>query len=100
MAFNCHQDDLHSVFTCKSSFTKYVPPIEKLSIQDNVPEIEKIERKKNNNVHYLPGERLLINLEKEKQKHKKKKDPDRTGLRDPLDIAKVQKSLSRVLTSF
>ena len=65
-----------------------------------IPQIEKIERKKNNNVKYLPGERLLLQLEKEKQKHKKKKDPDRTGLRDPLDIKKVQESLSRVLRVF
>ena len=95
MAFNCHQDDLHSVFTCKSSFTKYVPPIEKLSIQDNVPEIEKIERKKNNNVKFLPGERLLINLEKDKQKHKKKQDP-----KTNLNVKKVQESLNRILTVF
>jgi hypothetical protein len=100
MAFNCHQDDLNNVFTCKSSFRPYIPPIEKLSIQDHIPQIEKIERKKINNVHYLPGERLLLQLEKEKQKHKKKKDPDRTGLRDPLDIKKVQESLSRVLRVF
>ena len=100
MAFFTCKDNENDIFTCKSSFTKYVPPIEKLSIQDHIPQIEKLERKKNNNVKYLPGERLLLQLEKEKQKHKKKKDPDRTGLRDPLDIAKVQKILSRVLTSF
>ena len=100
MAFFTCKDNENDIFTCKSSFTKYVPPIEKLSIQDNVPELEKKERKKNNNVLYLPGEKLLLQLEKEKQKHKKKKEPDRTGLRDPLDIAKVQKSLSRVLRVF
>ena len=95
MAFFTCKDNENDIFTCKSSFTKYVPPIEKLSIQDNVPEIEKLERKKNNNVHYLPGERLLLQLEKDKQKHKKKQDP-----KTNLNIEKVQESLRRVLTVF
>ena len=95
MAFFTCKDNENDIFTCKSSFTKYVPPIEKLSIQDNVPEIEKLERKKNNNVKYLPGERLLLQLEKDKQKHKKKQDP-----KTNLNVKKVQESLNRILTVF
>jgi len=89
MAFVTYGDlaEKQNIFTCRSSFTPYVPPQEQISLQDHTPESVKEERKKDGGVEYLPGERLLIKLGKQRKKKKKS-----------LDIDRVSKSLSRVLT--
>jgi hypothetical protein len=81
MAFFCHQE-VESAFTCRSSFTPYVPPEEKISMQDNVPEAVKEAKKKDGGIEYLPGERLLIQIGKRKPK---------------VDVDRISKSLARVL---
>ena len=81
MAFFC-QPEPENNFTCRSSFTPYVPPVEHISLQDHTPESVKEEKKKDGGVVYLPGERLLIKMGKQKQK---------------LDVKRISKSLSRVL---
>ena len=82
MAFFCHPEPENN-FTCRSSFTPYVSPVEQISLQDHVPESVKQEKKKDGEVVYLPGERLLIKMGKQKQK---------------LDVKRISKSLSRVLS--
>jgi hypothetical protein len=91
MAFFCHQE-VDNIFTCRSSFTPFVPPVEQISLQDHVPESVKEEKKKDNGIVYLPGERLLIKLGKQQRKLRKKK-PD-------LDVDRVSQSLARVLLNF
>ena len=66
-----------------------------LSLQDHVPDIVKEEGKKNNNIKFLPGERLLLQLAKQKQKQKKKQ-----GHKNNIDIERIQERLSQVLKSF
>ena len=91
MAFQCHHEaGEKSIFTCRSSFTPYVPPQEQISLQDNIPESVKDEKKKDGGVKYLPGERLLIKLGNQRKKKKKK----------TLDVDRVAQSLSRVLSTF
>jgi hypothetical protein len=94
MAFFCQRDE-DNLFTCRSSFTPYVPPVEKISIQDHIPQIVKDERKKDKGFEYLPGQRLLIELNKKAKKAKKKKG-DRMKPED-IDVERVSKSLGRVL---
>ena len=92
MAFYCHaSDEKSNIFTCKSSFTHYVPPQEKISLQDHIPDSVKEERKKDGDVVYLPGERLLIKLAKQRNKGRKKNN---------FDVDRVAASLSRVLSTF
>ena len=79
-----------NLFTCRSSFTPYVPPQEQISLQDHVPDIVKEEKKKDNGIEYLPGERLLIKLAKERKKKGKTPKPK-------LDIDRVSKSLARII---
>lgn len=93
MAFHIHQDNVHDIFTCRSSFTPFVPPPAMVSLQDHIPDIEKLERKKNNDIEYLPGEKLLIKLNKEKRKNKKKQGHN-------IDIDRIQKRLTSVLKVF
>ena len=93
MAFHIHQDNVHDIFTCRSSFTPFVPPPAMVSLQDHIPDIEKSERKKNNDIKYLPGEKLLIKLNKEKRKNKKKQGHN-------IDIDRIQKRLTSVLKVF
>ena len=90
MAFATYGDvvERQNIFTCRSSFTPYVPPQEQISLQDHVPESVKEEKKKDGGVEYLPGERLLIKLGKQRKKKK------------TLDVDRVSKSLSRVLSIF
>ena len=89
MAFQCHHEaEEQSIFTCRSSFTPYVPPQEQISLQDHVPQSVKEEKKKDGGVEYLPGERLLIKLGKQRKKKKN------------LDVDRVAQSLSRVLSIF
>jgi hypothetical protein len=89
-AFQCHGDPVekHSIFTCRSSFTPYVPPEERISLQDHVPESIKEEKKKCDGVVYLPGERLLIQLAKQRRK------------KDKIDMTRITQSMSRVLSTF
>lgn len=79
-----HADDAENIFCCKSTFRPKVV----ISLQDNVPELVKQERKKAGGIEYLPGERLLIQLGK---KAKVKETPD---------INRITKSLQRVLLNF
>ena len=95
MAFHIHQDNVNDIFTCKSSFIPFVPPAQQLSLENHVPDIVREEEKKNNNVKYLPGEKLLLQLNKEKQKQKKKQ-----GHKNNIDIERMQERLSQVLKSF
>ena len=95
MAFYTCQDVENDIFTSKSSFRPYIPMVPQISLEDHVPDIEKIERKKNNDTKFLPGEKLLIKLEKQKQKQKKKK-----GHKNNIDIERIQNSLTRVLKVF
>jgi hypothetical protein len=82
MAFFCHRDISSNNFSCQSQFTPKV--VEQISLNP-------IEKKKDNEVVYLPGERLLIKLGKQQRKiRKKRKDPD-------LDVDRISKSLSRIL---
>ena len=92
MAFFTSADlnEKDNIFTCRSSFTPYVPPKEEISLQDHVPESVKEEKKKDNGIEYLPGERLLIKLAKQRKKEKGNK-------RVTLDIDRVSKSLSRII---
>ena len=91
MAFHCHHEaESQSIFTCRSSFTPYAPPQELVSLQDNIPESVKEEKKKDGGVEYLPGERLLIKLGKQRKKKKSK----------TFDVDRVAQSLSRVLSTF
>jgi hypothetical protein len=93
MAFHIHQDNVHDIFTCRSSFTPFVPPPAMVSLQDHIPDIVREERKKNNDIEYLPGEKLLIKLNKEKRKNKKKQGHN-------IDVDRIQESLNRVLKVF
>ena len=90
MAFVTYGDVAgQNIFTCRSSFTPYVPPQEQISLQDHVPQSVKEERKKDGGIEYLPGERLLIKLGKQRKKKKQS-----------LDVDRVAESLSRVLSTF
>ena len=92
MAFFTSTDlaEKDNIFTCRSSFTPYVPKREIISLQDHVPESVKEEKKKDNGIEYLPGERLLIKLAKQRKKEKGNK-------RVTLDIDRVSKSLARII---
>ena len=78
---NCHIDEPNEIFGVQREF------IEKFvcSIEDAVPESIKQEKKKNKGIVYLPGEKLLIELNKQKKKA--------TG---KLDIKRVRASLMRI----
>ena len=78
---NTHSNDPDTVFCCQSYFV----PKPVISLQDTIPETVKEEKKKDKGIVYLPGEKLLLSL-----KPKKK----------PLDIDRITKSLSRLLTEF
>jgi hypothetical protein len=87
MAFFCYGvNENENLFTCKSSFSPYIPPVEVVSLQSHLEE-----EKKTNKIEYLPGERLLIQIDKETQKKKKKKKDI-----EP-DVQRISKSLARVL---
>jgi hypothetical protein len=94
MAFFCHPEP-ENAFTCKSSFTPYVPPQEQISLQDHIPQSVKEEKKKDNGIEYLPGERLLIKLGK--QQKKKLRSKIRQTSKAHLNVDRISKSLSRVL---
>jgi hypothetical protein len=98
MAFFTSADaaERENIFTCRSSFTPYVPPQEQISLQDHVPESVKEEKKKDGGIEYLPGERLLIKLAKQRKKEKKGSG---SGCAK-LDVDRVAESLSRVLSTF
>jgi hypothetical protein len=87
-AFQCHGDQENSIFTCRSSFTPYVPPEERISLQDHIPDSIKEEKKKSDGIVYLPGERLLIQLAKQRRK------------KDKIDMNRITQSMSRVLSTF
>ena len=75
----CHVEQSNGFFNCKSYFQPEICPI-----SDPVPEDVKIQKK----VKYLPGEKLLIKLNKVKKK------------KDNIDIERITKSLNRVISSF
>jgi hypothetical protein len=86
MSYFCREID-ENTFTCRSSFSPYVPPVEQISLEDNIPESVKEERKKSNGIEYLPGEKLLIQIAKQRKKAR------------TIDVDRISKSLSRVLLS-
>ena len=104
MAFFSHREptERESIFTCRSSFTPYVPPEEKISLQDHIPQSVKEERKKDDGIEYLPGERLLIKLGKQREKNhlKKKKVSKSLTRKETVDIDRITQSMSRVLSTF
>jgi hypothetical protein len=99
MAFFTSVDsERENIFTCRSSFTPYIPPPEQISLQDHVPEAVKEEKKKDGGIEYLPGERLLIKLGK--QRKKEKGSGFASNRKSRLDVDRVSESLSRVLSTF
>ena len=90
MSFACHQDEGNGFFSASSYFNTVVEP-EICPLEDNVPEAVKIERKKNNGINYLPGEKLLIQLSKQRKKQNLKKQSN-------LDVERVTSSLGRILS--
>jgi len=82
MSFACHQNSGDDFFGCTSYFMPVEPEI--CPLEDNVPEIEK---KKNNTIHYLPGEKLLIQLNKQKKKH----------TNNHIDVERITASLGKIL---
>jgi len=75
----CHTTESNGFFNCKSYFQ---PVVEVCPISDPIPE----DVKKKEEVKYLPGERLLIKLNKEKQKKK-----------NNIDVERITQSLQRIL---
>ena len=65
----CHNSDFNGFFSCNS----YFMPVEEevCPLEDNIPEAVKIEKKKDNGITCLPGERLLIQLSKQRKKNQK-----------------------------
>jgi hypothetical protein len=88
---NCHLDNETNPFLSHSYFTPFKPEPEICPLNDVVPEIVKLS-KSNNEVTYLPGEKLLIGLGKQRKKKKEKKNN--------IDIDRLTESLSRVLGGF
>lgn len=88
MSFACHQDEGSGFFTASSYFN----PVEEevCPLADPIPETIKAMRKKNNDIHYLPGEKLLIQLSKQRKKQKKK--------HTNLDVERVTASLGRIFS--
>ena len=99
MAFFTSTDlaERENIFTCRSSFTPYVPPKEIISLQDHVPQSVKEEKTKDGGIEYLPGERLLIKLAKQR---KKEKGSVVSKKLETLDVDRAAKSLARVLSTF
>ena len=95
MSFVCHQDNTlepSNFFGCTSFFMP-VEEQEVCPLNDNVPESVKNMEKKNNGIHFLPGEKLLIQLSKQK-----KKLAEDLVLRDQnIDIDRVAASLGKIL---
>ena len=83
----CHQDEGSGFFTASSYFN----PVEECPLDDNVPEAVKIHKKKYNDIHYLPGEKLLIQLSKQRKKQNLKKQSN-------LDVERVTASRGRILS--
>ena len=97
----CHQDsEVNNVFLCRSSFKKFEPEPEIGINADPTP----AEYKKKDEIEYLPGERLLIKLNKQrrkaKDKQKKAKDKQKKYRENNIDVERVSASLARVLNSF
>lgn len=88
--FAPHEYQNDGFFQCKSVFEPYVEPQEFI---DPEPYEEKIKQSKKQ--QYLPGEKLLLELDKKRKKentnHKKKNN---------LDIDRISESLSRTLREF
>jgi hypothetical protein len=87
MSFACHLDEGSGFFSASSYFNPLDTEI--CPLEDTIPEAVKIERKKNNGITYLPGEKLLIKLSKQRKKQKKTKSN--------LDVERVTASLGRIL---
>ena len=100
-----HQDEqVNNIFLCQSTFKRFEPePEEGINADPTPAEYKKDE------IEYLPGERLLIKLNKErkkernKKKNKQKKMLSRTQKKsreNNIDVERVSASLARVLKSF
>jgi hypothetical protein len=88
MSFACHLDEGSGFFSASSYFNPVEPEI--CPLDDPTPEFVKIERKKNNGITYLPGEKLLLQLSKQRKKQKK--------TQSNLDVERVTASLGRILS--
>ena len=88
----CHQDEGDGFFNCNSQFIPFQEEI--CPLDDPTPEAIKIEKKKNKGINYLPGERLLIKLNKF-EKRKKKNNGRKVN---NLDVERVASSLGRILS--
>ena len=85
----CHDQNSNGFFSASSYFNTIEPEI--CPLEDNVPETIKAQRKKNNGINYLPGEKLLIQLSKQRKKQNLKKQSN-------LDVERVTSSLGRILS--
>ena len=103
MSFVCHQDNTlepSNFFGCTSFFMP-VEEQEVCPLNDNVPESVKNMEKKNNGIHFLPGEKLLIQLSKQKKKLADRSSSynTRTILRDQNDLVIQDLNIDRVAAS-
>jgi hypothetical protein len=89
--FNRNRPKFQSIFSCKRQFEPAVV-VEEIDEDGQVFEELKPVQKKKKGPKYLPGERLLLKLNK--QNKEKKKDPVQ------IDIDKVSTSISNVLKLF
>ncbi len=76
----CHNQNENSYFSTRSEFRSVIAPQQQLE----QPKLKETTAK------YLPGEKLLIKLGKERKSTKK----------ENIDVDRITKSLSRVLSNF
>ncbi len=77
----CHNQNENSYFSTRSEFRSAIAPQQPIIEQPKLKETT---------AKYLPGEKLLIKLGKERKSTKK----------ENVDVDRIAKSLSRVLSSF
>ena len=90
--FSRNNDKFRSIFACQKEFTPAVV-VEEIDEDGNVYEELKIKKKKPKASKYLPGQRLLLKLNK--QKHDKNKLKPNTP-----DMNKITKSVNNLLKIF
>jgi len=83
-----------SIYSCNREFIPAVI-VEEIDDDGNIHEALKIGKKKPRAPKYLPGERLLLKLNKQKQK--KKHDRIKS---DQIDINKIKTSVHNLLKIF
>lgn len=85
-------DKFKSIYACKKEFAPAVV-IEEVCDDGSIVETLKIEKKATKGSKYLPGERLLLTLNKNKYKHKQKS-------KQSIDINKITNSVQNLLQIF